>query len=129
VLLALLVGMIQIGITLLRLGDLTRYVSHAVIVGFTVGAGFLIVLDQLKHLIGLHTRGEATDHFLKRFRLTLTTGGSWHWPTLTIGIGTIAVVVGIRRFNGRMRRMGSRIPIPQHLVATVVMATVVWGLD
>ena len=34
VLLALLMGLIQVGITLLRLGDLTRYISHAVIVGF-----------------------------------------------------------------------------------------------
>src|SRR5207244_2595514 len=36
ILLALLVGVIQTGISLLRLGDLTRYVSHAVIVGFTL---------------------------------------------------------------------------------------------
>src|SRR6188474_1373792 len=33
ILLALIVGTIQTGISLLRLGDLTRYVSHAVIVG------------------------------------------------------------------------------------------------
>ena len=35
ILLAFLVGIVQMGITLLRLGDLTRYISHAVIVGFT----------------------------------------------------------------------------------------------
>src|SRR6188768_2663614 len=46
ILLALIVGVIQTGISLLRLGDLTRYVSHAVIVGFTVGASILLVLDQ-----------------------------------------------------------------------------------
>src|SRR5262249_26032153 len=33
VLLAFLVGAVQLGIALLRLGDLTRYVSHSVIVG------------------------------------------------------------------------------------------------
>src|SRR5206468_2382972 len=38
VLLTFLIGLVQTGITLLRLGDLTRFVSHAVIVGFTVGA-------------------------------------------------------------------------------------------
>src|SRR5687768_14179195 len=38
VLMALIVGATQTGITLLRLGDLTRYISHAVIVGFTLGA-------------------------------------------------------------------------------------------
>ena len=35
---ATMIGLIQVGITLLRLGDLSRYVSHAVIVGFTLGA-------------------------------------------------------------------------------------------
>src|SRR5437763_7878558 len=36
ILLTLMVGVVQTGISLLRLGDLTRYVSHAVIVGFTL---------------------------------------------------------------------------------------------
>src|SRR5207237_1127655 len=39
VLFAMLVGLVQLGITVLRLGDLSRYVSHAVLVGFTLGAG------------------------------------------------------------------------------------------
>src|SRR3954454_23648778 len=34
---AFLVGLIQLGISFLRLGDLTRYISHSVIVGFTAG--------------------------------------------------------------------------------------------
>src|SRR5579885_3636930 len=37
VLIALLVGTTQVAISLLRLGDLTRYISHSVIVGFTAG--------------------------------------------------------------------------------------------
>src|SRR6202008_1820289 len=41
---AFLVGAIQLGITLLRLGDLSRYISHSVIVGFTLGASALLVL-------------------------------------------------------------------------------------
>ena len=57
ILLAFLVGAIQLGITLLRLGDLTRYISHSVIVGFTLGAGSLLVLDQMKNLLGLHAVG------------------------------------------------------------------------
>src|SRR5262249_57650714 len=36
VLLAFLVGGVQLGIALLRLGDLTRYLSHIVITGFTL---------------------------------------------------------------------------------------------
>ena len=129
VLLAFLVGAVQMGIALLRLGDLTRYVSHSVIVGFTVGAGSLLVLDQLKNLLGLESRGGPDEHFLKRFWLTMTTGGPIHWPTLLIGLGTIAVVVGLRQFNAFCRKRGARLPIPQHLVAIALMAAVVWGFD
>jgi SulP family sulfate permease len=128
VLLAFLVGLLQLGIAFLRLGDLTRYVSHSVIVGFTVGAGSLLVLDQLKNLFGWHAQGQPEDHFLTRFWLSLTTGGGIHWLTFFIGAGTIAVVVAVRQFNGYCRRRGARFPIPQHLVAVVLMATLVWAL-
>src|SRR6478736_10051984 len=87
-LLALLVGAIQLGISLLRLGDLTRYISHSVIVGFTAGASVLLVLDQTKNLFGLHAVGGVHDHFLYRFWLTLTQGGPVHGPTLAIGLAT-----------------------------------------
>src|SRR5262249_31692849 len=82
ILLAFLVGTIQTTITLLRLGDLTRYISHAVIVGFTLGAAFLIVLDQLKNLLGLPARGSGEDHFLKRLWLTLENVQQTNWPTV-----------------------------------------------
>ena len=55
---------------MLRLGDLTRYISHSVIVGFTAGASVLLVLDQMKNLLGLKAVGDAHDHFLVRFWLT-----------------------------------------------------------
>jgi SulP family sulfate permease len=126
---ALLVGLVQLGITFLRLGDLTRYVSHAVIVGFTLGAGILLVLDQLKNLVGLPGRGQAEDHFLKRFWLTMTSEQSWHWPTLAVGVGTILLVLAGRKVNDWLKRKGSRIPIPQHLVAVIIMAALVWALQ
>ncbi|MBV9121850.1 MAG: sodium-independent anion transporter, partial [Planctomycetes bacterium] len=66
---AFLVGQIQLAITVFRLGDLTRYVSHAVVVGFTLGAGVLLVLDQFKNLVGLASRGGPEDYFLTRFWL------------------------------------------------------------
>src|SRR5579884_3179928 len=52
ILMAFLVGTVQTGITLLRLGDLTRFISQAVIVGFTLGASVLLFMDQLKNLLG-----------------------------------------------------------------------------
>ena len=51
VLLAFMVGIIQLVITSMRLGDLTRYISHSVIIGFTLGASSLLVLDQMTNLL------------------------------------------------------------------------------
>src|SRR5262249_19906550 len=125
VLVTFLVGAAQLGIALLRLGDLTRYVSHSVIVGFTVGAGTLLVLDQLKSVRGWEARGGPEDHFLRRFWLSLAAGGGVHGPTFLIGAGTIAIVVAVRQLNAFARRRGARFPVPQHLVAVAVMAAVV----
>jgi SulP family sulfate permease len=121
VLLAFMVGCIQLAITLGRLGDLTRYISHSVIVGFTLGAGGLLVLDQLKNLLGMRAMGDAHAHFLYRFWLTLVDGGGIHAATAAIGLGTIALVVGLRWFK---ERIGWRL-LPEFLIAVVVMATLV----
>jgi SulP family sulfate permease len=121
IMLAFLVGAVQMGITLLRLGDLTRYVSHAVIVGFTLGAAVLIVLDQVKNLLGLSDQGGGEDHFLKRFLLTLSHIDQTNRATLLVGLGAIAVALVLRFVN---RRLGIR--LPDLLLAVVCMAAVVW---
>ncbi len=103
VLMAFMVGAIQLGITLLRAGDLTRYISHSVIVGFTLGAGGLLVLDQTKNLLGLAAVGGVHDHFLVRFWGSLSAGGGVHAATAAIGLGTIVLVVGLRWLKLRLR--------------------------
>lgn len=124
--LAFLVGAIQLGIAFLSLGDLTRFVSHSVIVGFTLGASTLLVLDQTKHILGLQSRGAASDHFLIRFWRSVSEGAV-HWPTVLVGIGTVILVVAVRQLNDALRHRGFRFPIPQHLVAVVLMGVLVWG--
>src|SRR5688572_11978783 len=120
VLIALMVGLIQLGITLLRLGDLSRYISHSVIVGFTLGAGTLLVLDQLKNLFGLTARGDIHDHFVVRLFATLT-GGGIHEPTAAIGFGAIALVIALRWVK---RRLGLLL-FPELLFVVAAMA---WGV-
>jgi sulfate permease, SulP family len=127
ILLAFLVGVVQLGITLLRLGDLTRYISHSVIVGFTLGAGSLLVLDQVKNLFGMKAVGDVHDHFLVRFFRSLTEGGGIHFETAAIGLGTIALVLALRWGK---QRLGWRL-LPDLLVVVIAMATLVaaFGLD
>ncbi|MEI8372527.1 MAG: SulP family inorganic anion transporter [Planctomycetota bacterium] len=120
ILLAFLVGLLQLGITLAKLGDLTRYISHSVIVGFTVGASLLLMLDQMKNLLGLHGMGHVYDPFLVRFWATMTRGGTPHWPTVQIGFGSIALVVALRWLK---KKIGLRL-LPDLLITVVVMAAV-----
>ena len=127
ILLAFLVGAIQLGITLLRLGDLSRYISHSVIVGFTAGASALLVLDQLKNLLGMKAVGGAHDHFLVRFAGSLSEGGGIHFETAAVGFGTIAAVLALRWAK---TRFGLRL-LPDLLLVVIGMAALTaWlGLD
>ncbi|HKA14848.1 MAG TPA: SulP family inorganic anion transporter [Myxococcota bacterium] len=125
VLLAFLVGAIQLGITLLRLGDLTRYISNSVIVGFTAGAGTLLVLDQIKNLLGLKAMGDVHDHFLYRLWQTLVYGGGIHAETASIGIGSIALVAALRRAK---RRLGLPL-LPDLLIVVALAAALVSAFD
>ena len=97
------------------------------IVGFTLGAGSLLVLDQLKNLLGLRAVGDVHDHFLVRFWRSLFEGGPLHAPTAAIGLGSIALVLALRWLKGRL---GWRL-LPDLLLVVIAMAAVVgWlGLD
>jgi sulfate permease, SulP family len=120
ILLAFMIGAIQISISIAKLGDLTRYVSHSVIVGFTVGASLLLVFDQVKNLLGQSAVGDLHDHFLVRFWHSLTQGGPIHGPTVTIGLSSIALVLALRLVK---RVMGWQL-LPEFLIVVVTMAAV-----
>ena len=117
ILLAFLVGAVQLLITLLRLGDLNRYISHAVIVGFTLGAAVLIVLDQIKNLLGLPRGSSGDEHFIIRFWHTISHIDQTHladisgWPgngrdRADPGLCQSAVAISDTRFAHRRRVHG-----------------------
>lgn len=124
---AFLIGVVQIAISLIRLGDLTRYISHSVIVGFTTGASLLLVMDQLKNLLGLKSVGDVDSHFLTRFWRSLTEGGPVHLPTLAVGLSSIALVLALRWFKRRINKP----LLPELLIVVIIQAGVsaVLGLE
>src|SRR5580658_6967198 len=63
-LLGIMVGTIQILIAVFRLGDLTRYISESVVLGFMAGAGLLVGLGQIGNLAGLGDRGSGQQPVL-----------------------------------------------------------------
>jgi SulP family sulfate permease len=124
IMMALMIGAIQTGIALFRFGDLSRFISHSVIIGFTIGASILLLLGQIKSVCGLKSVGDVHDHFLVRFYRTMTEGGSVHWPTLGISLFTIATVLTINAINKRLRWS-----LPALLLALVASGTLLWLVD
>ena len=51
--LTLLVGLMQVGMGVARLGALVNFISQTVIIGFTAGAGLLIIASQIRNFTGL----------------------------------------------------------------------------
>ena len=124
ILMALLVGLIQTAISLGRFGDLSRFISKAVIVGFTLGASILLLMDQLKNLLGLQVATDPHDHFLVRFWKTISASDGIHTPTLCVALATLAIALAIRWINRRFS-----VWLPEFLIALVAVSIGLYWID
>jgi len=124
ILMALLVGLIQTAISLGRFGDLSRFISKAVIVGFTLGASILLLMDQLKNLLGLQVATDPHDHFLVRFWKTISASDGIHAPTLYVALATLAIALAIRWINRRFS-----VWLPEFLIALVAVSIGLYWID
>lgn len=93
-LLALLSGVLLMGMGLLRLGFLANFLSHPVIAGFMSASAILIAVSQLKYLFGIPLGG---DTLLELLPALLRGLPALHLPTLLIGVGTLAFLYWVRR--------------------------------
>ncbi len=98
--LAVLVGIIKLIMGLARLGVLVNFVADSVVVGFTAGAGILITVNQLKHLLRIPL--PASPEVITTLKLLWENRTHLHLPSLYLGLGTIVLVVLLRRFVPRL---------------------------
>jgi sulfate permease, SulP family len=101
-LLGIIVGIIQILIAIFKLGDLTRYVSESVILGFMAGAGFLIALGQVGNFVGAAKKGSG-DQSVTRTWETLVHGWPFNFHAIGLGAGTIVVVLLLRQLISKYK--------------------------
>lgn len=52
VLLALLIGLVQLAAGLFRFGQVTQFISRSVVIGYSAAIGVLLVFSQIHHLLG-----------------------------------------------------------------------------
>lgn len=98
ILLAFLSGVFLLVLSLLRLGFLTNLLSHPVISGFISASALLIVIGQLKYLLGIQSEGDTLIPLVTSLYNHLNAINA---PTLILSIVSIASLLLVRRYFSR----------------------------
>jgi len=119
ILLALIVGSIQLAMGIFRLGFIVNFLSHPVVAGFSSAAAIIIGFSQLKYLLGIDIpRGKVHDIFL----YALQNYQDIHLITVVIGMVCIALLFGLKHLH-------PRIPAPLIVVLLGIGGAFYFGLE
>ncbi len=110
ILLALMVGIFQLALGVLRLGLIVNFLSHPVVNGFTNAAALIIATSQLSKIFGVYV-DKAEHHYGTIYRVCVAALDYTHLPTLAMAMVSFAIMISLKRINPR---------IPNVLVAVVV---------
>ncbi|RZU66697.1 MFS superfamily sulfate permease-like transporter [Microterricola gilva] len=118
--LTLLVGVILLLARLLRLGAIVENINKATILGIQIGVGATVAVGQLPTLLGVDS--DFTGHgFVRSINAVIAALPSMNLPTLLLSLGSIAVLLGLKRF-------APRIPGPLIVVAAGILLIAFGGL-
>jgi len=112
--LVLMIGIIELVLGLLKMGTLLRFVPNSVMVGFVNGVAVLIILGQLSDLTGYDS---AYANKVAKTLDTLLHLDQIHWPSLLVGLLTIAIILGLSRT--RLYKLGAILGL---VTATAIVA-------
>ena len=110
--LSILTGIFMLVAGFLHAGSILRFVSNAVMVGFINAVGINIILGQLDNFTGYEAEG--ANRVARAFD-TLFHLGQAHWPTIVVGMATIAMIVVLGR-----TRLG-----PLGMVVSIIVASAI----
>lgn len=103
-LLALMTGVIQLVLGLVRAGFVASLLSHPVVAGFITSSSILIIISQLKHILGVSA---ASGHLPYEAVLNLWGAlGETSVATLVAGLSSIALLFAMR---GPLRALLTRV--------------------
>jgi MFS superfamily sulfate permease-like transporter len=117
ILLALMVGLFQFSLGVLRLGLVVNFLSHPVVGGFTNGAAIIIATSQLEKMFGVSV-DSAEHHYETIMNVVRSAWHYTHWTTFFMGALAFAVMYGLKRLNPR---------IPNVLVAVALTTFLSWA--
>jgi len=114
IVLALIVGIFQFSLGVLRLGLVVNFLSHPVVNGFTNAAAIIIASSQFSKFFGVYV-DKGTHHYETMVRVFQAAMDFTHIPTLLYGIAAVAIMVVLRKINPR---------IPNVLVAVAITTVI-----
>ena len=98
---ALLAGIIHLLVAVFKLGRMTQFVSHSVVVGYLAGGALAVVTNQLftfagiPSLPGVNSLYEKLAYFVSNIELI-------NFPTFAIGIGSLGLLLGLKKMSKRI---------------------------
>ncbi|KAI5597110.1 hypothetical protein POPTR_002G049500v4 [Populus trichocarpa] len=93
-------GVFQASLGLLRLGFIVDFLSHATIIGFMAGAATVVIMQQLKGILGLNHFTHSTD-LVSVMRSVFTQTHQWRWESAVLGFGFLFFLLTTRYFSKR----------------------------
>ncbi|CAI0448811.1 unnamed protein product [Linum tenue] len=91
-------GLFQAALGLFRLGFIVDFLSHATIVGFMAGAATVVILQQLKGILGLDHFTHATD-LVSVMRSVFSQTHQWRWESALLGFCFLFFLLVTRQFS------------------------------
>lgn len=115
ILLAFLVGLVQMGMGIARLGFVVNFLSHAVISGFISASALVIGVGQLKHLMGLKL--PQTESFTALLPAIVQHWRELNPVTTAIGLISIGFLIWVQHFLGQLLKQSG---LAEHWVIPIV---------
>ena len=117
--LALLVGGILVAAGIARLGFVAEFMAKPVLTGFIMGLALIIGLGQADKLFGVEAEG---DNFFLELVDLISKLPDAHFETVLVGIGSVLLLLGLRRY-------APRAPAALITVALSIVTVALFDLD
>lgn len=112
----LMAGFIIIGMGLMKLGNLLKFVPYPLIVGFTSGIALIIFTSQINDFLGLHISNLPAD-FIEKWKVYFQHFSVVNWYAFGIAASTIFITYYFKKVTAK---------IPGSIVAIILSTAVVY---
>ena len=116
-LLSVMMGLMQWGMGMMRMGFLVHFLSKPVISGFTTAAALLIGLNQLPHLAGVACERSNRVHLVLGH--LMDAAPATQGLTLGVGLAAIGILAGLKAWAPK---------VPASLLVVLGSVAVSWGV-